>query len=50
MRLKLITVFLGITPQLFGIKAGVLYAQIDSYEKTIYDRELTIASYISHNQ
>lgn len=45
MRLKSITVFLGITTLLFGIMAGVLYAQIDSYEKTIYDRELTISCY-----
>lgn len=45
MRLKLITVFLGFTTLLFGITAGVLYALIDSYGETIYDRELTIMSY-----
>lgn len=45
MRLKLITVFLGITTLLFGITAGVLYALINSYKETVCDRELTITSY-----
>ncbi|MFY0713753.1 hypothetical protein J1D01_08770 [Seonamhaeicola sp. NFXS20] len=45
MRLKLITVFLGTTTLLFGIMAGVLYVLINSYEETVYERELTIMSY-----
>lgn len=45
MKLKLVTFLLGITTLLFGISAGVLYTLIDSYEKTICDRELTINSY-----
>jgi hypothetical protein len=45
MKLKLVTFLLFITTLLFGITAGVLYTLIDSYEKTICDRELTITSY-----
>ncbi|KAA2218818.1 hypothetical protein [Maribacter flavus] len=45
MKLKLVTFLLVITTLLFGITAGVLYTLIDSYEKTICDRELTINSY-----
>ena len=45
MKLKLITLLLGITTLLFGITAWIYYLKTESRTELLADRELTITNY-----
>ena len=45
MKIKLLTVFLGISTMVLGITVWYFNMQLKNYEKTVADRELTIINY-----